>query len=202
MEIARYGTASGLRLRSDDRTGAFAWDSDADPARRRLRITTDCCPATAAVRTSPSAPSHPQNERRLVAQLIACLGRRIASGLYTPVPLSDLLPPARGAKFLSQRLDLLLAFSNGCCPVLEPGDRTKGDSPVAQHERDCRRAPQGWRTRVPHPDRPALGGPAAQEPPAPALHARCAPGALDRCEQVLHGAAVLFTLIRATGTPR
>ncbi len=142
MEIARYGTASGLRLRSDDRTGAFAWDSDADPARRRLRITTDCCPATAAVRTSPSAPSHPQNERRLVAQLIACLGRRIASGLYTPVPLSDLLPPARGAKFLSQRLDLLLAFSNGCCPVLEPGDHTKGDAPVAQHRRS---PPRGGR---------------------------------------------------------
>ena len=80
----------------------------------------------------PLDPAHPENERRLLRQLLDHYGPRLAACLYTQVHIVDLLPPDCGHEFGQQRVDFLIALPNGRCIILEPGDHEEGPTPLAQ----------------------------------------------------------------------
>ncbi len=95
-------------------------------------------------------PENPDNERRLFDQLLDTFGTGLISFTYPQAYIADILPAAEAKNFLAQRVDFLLAFPNGRCLILEPGDHdpsrgdlVPADQPTLDKKRDAAHAKCG-----------------------------------------------------------
>ena len=134
-----YGTDFDLTEKKDELGGEIAWQFRPKLLTIAEQFTDFLSGWTGDPDRIPVDPNSPHNERRLLKQLLDHYGPRLVSCLYTQVHLSDLLPDKNRQDFLSQRLDFLIAFPNGRCFVLEPGDHDLGSTPGAQKARDMAR---------------------------------------------------------------
>lgn len=137
--IAIYGQDFDLKEKPLDASGSIEWQWKGDLT-SSLNSFTDCIsPWSGDASTVSFDPTHPENEARLFKQLTDYYGPRFAPCVHTQVLLSDILPQEQEASFQRQRVDFLIAFPNGRCFVLEPGDHDAGATPLAQRERDKQR---------------------------------------------------------------
>jgi len=137
-----YGSAFAVTEIDNGEEGPIEWGNDNALKQLYLRAMqfSDCVsnwPGDPG--TVPLDPKHPENERRLLRQLLNHYGPKFASCLYTQVHISDLLPTERGQDFLSQRIDFLISLPNGQRLILEPGDHHFGETPLAQQSLDLLR---------------------------------------------------------------
>jgi len=137
--LAIYGQDFNLKEKPLDASGCIEWQWNGDLT-SSLNNFTDCIlPWSGDASTVSFDPNHPENEARLFKQLTDYYGPRFAPCVHTQVLLSDILPPEQEASFQRQRVDFLIAFPNGRCFVLEPGDHDAGATPLAQREKDKQR---------------------------------------------------------------
>lgn len=124
--VALYGGCFGLR--ENDRTGRGSITYSHGGRLRDLYA--NFAGVLAPWRGRPEEvafdPEHPENERELFGRLIERFGTRIAHCIAPQAEVSTILPPSEAAAFAAQRLDFLLAFPNGRCLVIEPGDHGTG----------------------------------------------------------------------------
>lgn len=144
IEVERYiassfGNGSGLKENSDGPGPPVEWNLEPELESKISQFADLLSPWVGELDRIPLDPTNPQNERRLLKQLAESFGPRFISCLYTQVYLSEILPAEKKDDFLAQRLDFLIAFPNGRCFVLEPGDHEDGPNPLTQKSLDKER---------------------------------------------------------------
>jgi hypothetical protein len=85
----------------------------------------------------PLDSDHPENERRLLRQLVDIFGYKIVNCLYPQVKLDSILDPEEAPSFSGQAGDFLISLPNGKGLLIEPGDHYEADQQYLDEQRDA-----------------------------------------------------------------
>lgn len=117
-----YGASFGIRPADGENSGSISYHYDPHLEEAYLEFSDLVDPWDGELSEVELDPEHPENERKLMRQLVERYGSRIIHCAAPQVPLEKVLAPGDAASHRGQRGDLLLSFPNGTSLLLEPGD--------------------------------------------------------------------------------
>ncbi|MCC5846384.1 MAG: ATP-dependent DNA helicase RecQ [Verrucomicrobia bacterium] len=145
-----YGEHYGIRDKEEKGSITYQYSPELKKAFSAFRDLLE--PWNGEIQSIQLDPEHPENERRLVSQLLEEFGIRLPHTLTPQVELENILADQDRRAFQGQRGDLLFTAPNGRSLLLEPGIH---EAPAQQHLdslRDNAFAKVGIPTMRPHND--------------------------------------------------